>query len=383
MKKDVLLQEFQKAEKLRNYEREPFDNTQKVESKKEVLAKKFLEYQEKGAFVCTPFNKPPQQKITITFNETIRVGSPGNITSICSNPGAGKSAVCEDLASTIVANILGINNNYKMALNSDVTSVLYFDTERSNGDIYESYERVFKRLNIPIQDVPGFNYINLRGLSTLKDQIEMIKDTCLLYESQLIIIDNIADLVLDTNGNAESTAFVKDLSAFINNYDITLLTTIHTNPETSTNKNPKPRGHIGTQILIKSESVLKIGYNKEQDVDNPEAIRSLGTKGWRHGKVRSDIDQLESYFKFDPELKLFVTCDAPDKDTSKRNESAILDIMDGKAEMAKAMLNYALKNKLGIGEDMANKIIDGARKKGMLVNRGRGVYVVNPEFVEL
>ena len=74
-----------------------------------------------------------------------------------------------------------------------------------------------------------------------------------------VIIDGVADLVLNVNDPEETNPFVAQLHALAIRFHCPLITVIHINPGTE-----KTRGHLGSQLERKAETNLRL--DKEEDV---------------------------------------------------------------------------------------------------------------------
>jgi len=97
----------------------------------------------------------------------------------------------------------------------------------------------------------------------------------LLYEMNdvgVCIIDGIADLVYDTNDIRESANMVDDLRKWATERDIHIINVLHQNPSQS----EKMRGHLGTILTNKSETVIQISSSKENE--SVKLVETLATR---------------------------------------------------------------------------------------------------------
>ncbi len=93
--------------------------------------------------------------------------------------------------------------------------------------------------------------------------------TCLMESAHdfnglfAVIVDGVADLVLDVNDAKECNALVAKLHALAIKYDCPdrIICVIHENPNADTGK---MRGHLGSQLERKAESNLRL--RKKEDV---------------------------------------------------------------------------------------------------------------------
>ena len=129
--------------------------------------------------------------------------------------------------------------------------VISIDTEQGEFYAQKSFSRVEK--------ITGFRYPNYIPLQmrkkSIQDRLEMID--WLIYESEfkdkidLIFIDGIADLVHNTNDIEEGVKLGEKLLKWTSDGDLHISTIIHKAGNTD-----KARGHLGTAIQIKAETII-------------------------------------------------------------------------------------------------------------------------------
>jgi len=145
--------------------------------------------------------------------------------------------------------------------------VVYFDTEQGKVHVHRMVKRIHRmsgtdkftmyamRRYSPHERVSALNWI--------------IENTVGL---KLLVIDGIVDLIRAINDEDQSTELVTRLLKWTELYQIHIITIIHQNP-----KDLKARGHIGTMVQHKSETVLeaKAGAN---DLTQVTCLFSRGMK---------------------------------------------------------------------------------------------------------
>jgi hypothetical protein len=109
----------------------------------------------------------------------------------------------------------------------------------------------------------------------------------------IIFIDGIADIIDDTNDQAQSNDVVRFFERIAIKYNCPVITIIHLNPGST----EKSRGHLGSQLERKCESVVSISKDKDSEVSTIEGklLRNAGA-----------IPQLQ--FKYDIEKGYHVAC---------------------------------------------------------------------------
>ena len=224
----------------------------------------------------------------------VRILERGNLSAIVSPPGYGKTSVLSAIASSMLnpdCDTLGFSLN-------NVKKCLMIDTEQTTANAHKRLKEIYRRAECN-QDSPNLVYALFSTIPDVKDRNAMLMRLINKHTPDLVILDGLADFLNDVNDPEKSNALVFGLSADckINNYGIVF--SIHDNP---TVNSQKPRGHLGSEILRRSESVLYIKKEKESE------IRSI-TMNFLHGKNRNDIDSAESFFTWSQEKAMFAKTD--------------------------------------------------------------------------
>ena len=144
-------------------------------------------------------------------------------------------------------------------------------------------------------------------------------------------------------------------------YDCHILTALHTNPGSD-----KARGHIGSEIMRKAETVIKV--TKDGEVSKVEATYCR------------DIEFQEFVFGigFDglPELT-----DAPiERVQDKELEELFAELLPPPKSLQHSRLVEALQNQKGFGKSTAIRRINVAKMAGVIINDS-GYYRLKPKPV--
>lgn len=86
----------------------------------------------------------------------------------------------------------------------------------------------------------------------------------------LCVIDGVADLMDDTNSNLESVSIASLLLKLTTQYDCHIITALHTNPNSD-----RARGHIGSEITRKAETVVNITKDGDTSVVRAAYCRDM------------------------------------------------------------------------------------------------------------
>ena len=151
--------------------------------------------------------------------------------------------------------------NYRACLPEGKRKILYFDTEQSKYHCHNVLERIYKLSGLSVKkDDPRLLFWGLREY-TPKLRIALIDHALRKHqEVGLVIIDGLRDLMYDINNGKEATDVMTVLMAWTSVYDLHIHTVLHLNKNDN-----NPRGHIGTELENKAETVLIISKNLQNN----------------------------------------------------------------------------------------------------------------------
>lgn len=159
--------------------------------------------------------------------------------------------------------------NYRGNMPPNQNGILYFDTEQSTYHAFRVFKRIATLTRKSNQEInERIKYFALRKYS-VKDRIGMIDYKIRSTRAVgLVIIDGIRDLMLDINNPREATFIVNYLMKWTEEFNLHIHTVIHQNKG-----DENARGHIGTEINNKSETVLRVEKDKNDDaISTVEAV---------------------------------------------------------------------------------------------------------------
>lgn len=220
------------------------------------------------------------------------VVSRGNILTVQGRAKAYKTFLVSGMVAAALDEGLGMNGT------KDVNRVLYVDTEQSDAHTQIVLKRIYRILDIPL-DTEDDSVIMLalrkeNASERLKIACEAIKE----LRPDMVVVDGIRDLVQDFNSIDESSKVVGKLMELSASYNCAIVTIIHQNKGDS-----NARGHLGTELMNKSETVLQVVRDKSVATVAPVHCRNI------------EVDEF-SFTVIDGLPKL---CDKP-KDAEKRQE---------------------------------------------------------------
>ena len=148
-----------------------------------------------------------------------------------------------------------LQNKLRSLLKDNFNKVLYFDTEQSKYHVQKAVKRICTQIGVGIPS--NLNTYGLRKSSPserLKLVEYAIENTPKLG---FVVIDGIRDLITSINDEAEASNIASNLLKWTEEYNIHIVVVLHENPGSD-----KARGHIGTELMNKAETVIALQVDK-------------------------------------------------------------------------------------------------------------------------
>lgn len=198
--------------------------------------------------VTDEFDAPP---VILRVGDSI-VGTLGNFSA---STGKAKSKKTFNVCAIVAAAMTGGRVlNYSASLPPEKRGILYVDTEQSKFHCKRVLSRILRLAGLSADIHPaGLEFLCLRGFAT-KDRLQKIEEA--IYEIDglgLVVIDGIRDLAHDINSPGESTDLITKLMKWTDERKIHIHTVLHLNKG-----DDNTRGHLGTELNNKAETVLQI-----------------------------------------------------------------------------------------------------------------------------
>jgi len=232
---------------LESFERDQKEFTESDKKKREEEIKSKLS---KAQIKFEDEIKPPPPVIQLDNYglEPITIFTEGNLSVIQGKAKVRKSFAVAMLAACAVSDSV----IYRKFIPAIKRRVFYFDTEQSSFYVQQAYHRIIQMAN-------GEGYKKRLFVFCLRpytpaERIELID---YVFENVkdlgFVIIDGIRDLVSNINDPDESTMITSKLLKWSEESNAHILTVLHENKADG-----KLRGHIGTELSNKAETVLKV-----------------------------------------------------------------------------------------------------------------------------
>lgn len=145
--------------------------------------------------------------------------------------------------------------------------VLHFDTEQQEPE-YKSMLNDICRRRGNSYTIPDYFCSYSLSDKSIADIFPFIQKTCEFYSTKhggihLIFIDNLTDLIESVNDEKIATNIIRELCMLAKKHECGIVGVIHENEKSMSGNGL--RGHIGSQAQRKSQSVLFVNKEREED----------------------------------------------------------------------------------------------------------------------
>lgn len=321
--------------------------------------------------------------VVLMVDDTI-IGTLGNFSA---SIGKAKSKKTFNV-SAIVASALNNSTvlHYRSTFPENKRKILYIDTEQGRYHCQQVLKRILHLADLPEYKNPD-NMIML-ALRKFSPKLRMaIVEQAIgkIPDLGLVIIDGIRDFLYDINSSSESTDIISKFMQWTDDRQIHIHTVLHQN------KNDEhARGHIGTELNNKAETIMQIEVDKEdKTVSVVEAvhIRDREFEPFAFRINEEAIPELvESYLPKEkkigrPTKEPF----EPYKEIPENVHQAALDaafangnISNYNDYLERLKIGYGLQD-VNLGHNKAVKVATFLRNKRMVIKVGKE-YQINPEY---
>lgn len=200
------------------------------------------------------------------------VCTPGNLTNIIAQAKAGKSAFVGAMISAVACAEAGNTDADNLGVTASLPRgrvLIHLDTEQSPFDHHQMILRALRRAGVTVAPAWLLSFA-LAGFSAR--ELRRALEVALADHAKpfAVLLDGVADFVVDVNDPAEANAFVAELHAFAIKSDCPVVNVIHENPGSESGK---MRGHLGSQLERKAESNLRLKKVEESTTVFSEKMR--------------------------------------------------------------------------------------------------------------
>ena len=308
------------------------------------------------------------------------IGTLGNFSA---SIGKAKSKKTFNVSAIVAAALRnGTVLRYVAELPEDKRKILYVDTEQSPYHCLKVMKRILRMAGLPDdRDNENLEFLALRKY-TPEQRIRIVEQA--IYNTPdiaLVIIDGIRDMVYDINSPGESTRIISKLMQWTDDRQIHIHTILHQNKG-----DENARGHIGTELNNKAETVLLV----EKDKSNVSAmhIRAMDFEPFSFRINDNALPELLEGYKPEakkpgrPEEEKF----DPYKHITEQQHRIALEAVFGLKEEYgyKELEDTLIKTYVSVGVKLNHKkavsLITMLRNKRMIVQENGRKYTFMPDF---
>ena len=148
-----------------------------------------------------------------------------------------------------------LQNKLRSLLKDNFNKVLYFDTEQSKYHVQKAVKRICTQIGVGMP-----NKLKTYGLrkSSPSERLKLVEYAIENTPNLgFVVIDGIRDLITSINDEAEASNIASNLLKWTEEYNIHIVVVLHENPGSD-----KARGHIGTELMNKAETVIALQVDK-------------------------------------------------------------------------------------------------------------------------
>ena len=186
------------------------------------------------------------------------IGTLGNFSASIGKAKSKKTFNVAALTAAALKN--GTVLHYRASFPEGKRGILYIDTEQGRPHCQQVLRRILRLAGLPEEQDPD-NLVMLTLRKFPPDMRLAIVDHAIgtIPHLGLVIIDGIRDLLYDINSPKEATDIISRFMQWTDDRQIHIHTILHQNKN-----DENARGHIGTELNNKAETVMQIEVDKEE-----------------------------------------------------------------------------------------------------------------------
>ncbi len=235
--------------------------------------------------------KPPKvawEQIA-NYGDNLIMGTLGNISTVIGKAKSRKSFYLNMMAAILLQN--DEYKGYKCCLPESKRHILYFDTEQSKHHVQLAVKRICKQIgdhnpaNLTVYPLRTFN--PAERLKLIEEAIKITPNVGFVF------IDGVRDVVTSINCEEQATDVTSKLMKWSEENEIHITCVLHQNKNDS-----NARGHIGTELINKSETVLSVTVditNKDVSIVEAEFCRNKSPETIAFEIIDSLPEVIEDY----------------------------------------------------------------------------------------
>lgn len=317
------------------------------------------------------YSTPPQ----IIWIDNSTIATLGNFSASTGKAKSKKTFNVSALAAASLSNRQVLQ--YHAKLPDGKRKILYVDTEQSRFHCHNVMKRILRLAGLP--DNMNCENLVFFGLREYSPNLRLRLIEYALEKNEgygLVIIDGIRDLMLDINNPGESVNLINKLMQWSSRYDLHIHCVLHLNKA-----DDNVRGHIGTELSNKAETVLVISKSlTEPDVSEVKSL-NIRDKEFKPFAFRVNKDGLpvdaDNYNVETCKVKTHKTklSDLTDEQHTEVVSVAFdREVISGYENMLSALSNGYSSIGIVRGRTLMSRVLSMLLKKGLIVKCGSNDY---------
>ena len=208
-----------------------------------------------------------------------------NISCVTAQAKVGKTFLVKLIVSAILKR--GVFQNRLLSeLPNGRDKILYIDTEQSKFHVKLGLSQIKEMLGEENEkELDRMNVYQFDAVST-SQRLEYVKWLIYNTSPDFVVLDGISDLALDTNNLKEADELVTNLRIWATENNCHICNVIHQNPN---DIQTKMKGHLGTKLQDKSEIVIGVSIDKENETNR--IVQSLASRNRKPEPFEFTIDE--------------------------------------------------------------------------------------------
>lgn len=323
------------------------------------------EYEETMAMIAScevQFDRPPDTPDPILqINDTV-IGSVGNLLALTGPEGSGKS----NFLGAVLAGSIGNDQEEIDTLGADVLqnrsgkSVLVYDTEQSEDQLYRNVHQVMRRAKRgkPPEWLKVYGLVSIDRKDRMLSILQSMDQFYYKYGGiQLVIIDGIADLIDSVNDEEKAVALIDELFRLAGIYNTCILCVLHLSPS-----GYKLRGHLGSEIQRKAAGIIAVEKEEGKDISIIKALKV------RDGSPL-EVPQIQMIWNHEHKYHVYGGENVPTTPLNRKQEELkqiAIAIFQEKSERTYGELVTELCSRLGVKERMGRNYLGTLKKLGVV-----------------
>lgn len=330
------------------------------------------------SLIIKPTDEIQPPIVAIKINDGI-LGTLGNFSMIIGKAKSRKSFFLNLLTTSLIKEN-ETDNIFSCELPNDQKNVLFFDTEQGNYHVQLALHRICKLSEN--ENPTNLIVVGLRS-KTPQERLEIIEQ--MIYDTPnlgYVFIDGIKDLITSINDEDQATMISSKLLKWTEDVKIHITVVLHQNKSDN-----NARGHIGTELLNKAETVLsvnRIESDKDVSIVQPEQCRNREPQPFAFEIIDGLPIICEEYqFKSESKAIRLDMSKMPIEDIG----NVLHHVFSQQQEFSYSYLAKEIKNsyyaifKKDIGDNKIKYFIKECRRQNYLLQpKPKGKYSINTKY---